>query len=960
MTTTIKELRDKREAESFTSRKDLLAEFIGLLYDGVPATSILYIHGIGGIGKTFLLQEYLEQCKRLRVPASLIGLGEKRSIVEVVTSIRNQLEPDYFNEFDIAIARYQRTQEALRQTLGSVADGILSAVREGVPFGLGALAVDTIGQERAKEWLFRQLPSSDVQLYIHADEILTEKLVVGLNVLGENGKVVLLFDEFDRAAEELDLWFRQTLLKDLGSNCILVLVGRAVDLPEGWHEWDPVLRRLELTRFSHEECLQFLARHGISQNAATQAIIDFTGRLPWALALTVNMIRDGKLDPIQLPHTSQQHLISQQVIGRFLSNVPGPELLSIIEFCSLAGAFDADLVEHCLELPQEGQSRLAELSRFSFVGRREDGRFIIHDIVRKFVQEAVRRESPRKWREWHNKAAEYYGSLVSYQGLDDPEAQYALVAHLYHVLQVDKDRGLQLLSRISEFAGRVYQLSLYERLVGELEHYGKEGKAELLHSLHSARLALKRGNQTRAQRIYETLIDNPMIWPALKAEAASDLGMIYYFQGRTDAALTMCRTGLEARKHAGDRFGEAYTLLNLGEIHSIRCEWDESLDCLRQSKSILEAQEGQSSIGLVALEMAQTYRLKGDLKQAEACCQEAMEIFDRGNDAYQLALARFRLAAIFKLSGKWRQAIHLLQASMAVLQASGDLSRVAGIHYYLGDLLRLTGRFSEAEGHLLKGLELLDRLGSSLFVGVPMELLGELHIDRGEFDGAEHWLAQSMKALEAVADEHGRGWTLLGLARLYMERAQWEEARSAALQSGEIMRRINNSYKLAEALLMLCRIDLLSGHSALQEEIVNEVQEISARHGYTDTLARLELTLGEALWRRVSSGELLLDGFYHALEPALERFKKAMESALEFNIYVLDEIVTTICSRLTDLKQQGYEQLTNQLRNELIKHWDTGRTSSQQRFMEVELKERALVNQPGYTKSVGDRLRSLL
>jgi hypothetical protein len=153
-------------------------------------------------------------------------------VVEVLRSFRDQLGGDasraLFVEFDKGIDLYNDVRSKLQEAAGSLASGVISGLREGVPLGLGALAVDAIGEEHMKAWLYRHLPRASADLYLHSDRILTEKLALGLGrMLEQARRVVLIVDTYEQASEAQDSWLRESLLGEELSDAVrLVIAGR--------------------------------------------------------------------------------------------------------------------------------------------------------------------------------------------------------------------------------------------------------------------------------------------------------------------------------------------------------------------------------------------------------------------------------------------------------------------------------------------------------------------------------------------------------------------------------------------------------------------------------------------------------------------------------------------------------------------------------------------------------------
>src|SRR5690349_20507029 len=120
------ELLNQHLDRIFADRQAQLELFENLLTSAVLRYSLLAIRGIGGIGKTMLLNAFQKLCLKYQVPVALIDVGIQRSIVEVLRSMRDQLVqtgPDFTCQaFDEEVERYLTLDAQLRR-LGTIPIG---------------------------------------------------------------------------------------------------------------------------------------------------------------------------------------------------------------------------------------------------------------------------------------------------------------------------------------------------------------------------------------------------------------------------------------------------------------------------------------------------------------------------------------------------------------------------------------------------------------------------------------------------------------------------------------------------------------------------------------------------------------------------------------------------------------------------------------------------------------------
>jgi hypothetical protein len=414
----IRELRDQKQRESFTGRQAELNTFRRLLMAEEADYAILHIYGVGGIGKSSLLRQFRRITQELGHSVALVDMQVHFSVDEILRSIREQVTGSVeraFADFDKALDMFNDVKSKLQGAVGSLASGVVSGLREGVPLGLGALAVDTIGEEQMKAWLYRHMPRANADLYLHGDRILTENLIIGLNRLFEsNGsKLVIMFDTYEQSSRAQDDWLRDTFLdSDLSSDVLIVVAGRD-PLPGRWHEWRNVLLSRQLQRFTEAEAREYLYKRGFSDPVLVEALQGFTERLPWALALVTDISGLSDMAAVDFSNASYRHVIGDKLVERFVSQVQDdPEMRELVDVCAVVRTFDHDVVRavwgrDAVDGPMD------RLRRHSFVHVRADGRWSLNQVVREFLDQGLRRRSLSRWIELNRDAAAFYQEQAS-------------------------------------------------------------------------------------------------------------------------------------------------------------------------------------------------------------------------------------------------------------------------------------------------------------------------------------------------------------------------------------------------------------------------------------------------------------------------------------------------------------------------------------------------------------------
>jgi hypothetical protein len=157
-----------------------------------------------------------------------------------------------------------------------------------------------------------------------------------VDALASGGPALLLVDTFEALAE-LEGWFREEFLPQLSARVLVVTAGRR-RLSPGWQAdlgWRDLVRTLPLPNLNPAETAEFLCRAGLPAHAHEQ-VFALTDGHPLALALAVDVVRQGSVDPVL--GVSATPDVVQALMMRFVEGLPDQSHRHALAVCAEARA----------------------------------------------------------------------------------------------------------------------------------------------------------------------------------------------------------------------------------------------------------------------------------------------------------------------------------------------------------------------------------------------------------------------------------------------------------------------------------------------------------------------------------------------------------------------------------------------------------------------------------------------
>jgi AAA ATPase domain len=430
---------------------------------------ILVFHGVGGIGKSWLLRRFGDVALEEHWHTAFIDFSAFRhDYLSVLSGICSQIPSDAAASFYGALDRYRSLLQ--ERYFPSHESTEVSPM----PLRLSETTlIDVAGPGLAT------LRSSSLAAMLDTmKNDLESAFLAALYRSRQDGPLTLLFDTVEQIeGYELSRWLPEICIRAsrLGSTCVVAGRNRLKVSREARSDFV----QNEVSYFVEPEVDIYLRlRRGLAMSEPeVHRIFELTRGHPLCVGLAGDLLArladtsgGTPLDLEIVARNLGEAMVSELLMERILERET-PTIARALMIAAITRSFDAGTLEYIGAIP-ESQAMLDKISRYSFVVSAVGRGYRLHEIVRRLLLLKWRRDNYTGFLEANSSAASYYEQLIGTRAESD-DASSATLNRLYHLLIVDENRGMTLFREMFELAESRQQREYCDAMTQELTEYSQ-------------------------------------------------------------------------------------------------------------------------------------------------------------------------------------------------------------------------------------------------------------------------------------------------------------------------------------------------------------------------------------------------------------------------------------------------------------------------------------------------------
>lgn len=402
-------------------------------------------------------------------------------------------------------------------------------------------------------------------------------------------------------------------------------------------DWNKIVRQTQIYPFTEEEAEDFLQKAGIDDLEIREKMIKVSAGLPYHLELNVDTFE--LIQQKRLPQMEDFSTSSTQIVERLLRylSLPERELLKVLSFPQQWNErlFKQLITSFSIGYPA---TAISEISRFSFILKKEAGEWEMHPIMRRNFQRLMKERDYSLYENVHQHLFKEYERML----LKSSYSQKQLNNMIYHATKFDMTSADE------------------KSLVTVINLFYKAGYYTIFTPLGSD-----------FQFVMDAVNDS-----LIKAELEAINGYVASDQGRLDDALAYFDRAQEFLAKVSRSEHDHYDLSvrikrEAASIHIKRTSYARARQLLLEAIE-LNPPKGKRNVALVYA-LLQLGKLENDSlnkEQAGMCYEKGFDIIldmiaENSNDIEVLCLN----GILYEKKGEWLTSKHLVEQALAYTHA---------------------------------------------------------------------------------------------------------------------------------------------------------------------------------------------------------------------------------------------------------------------------------------------------
>lgn len=759
---------------------------------------VLSVEGSPGIGKSSFLVQCMEMCHERKKPLVVLAASRSSSTTSVLEEfVQKLLKFDAGGSLGERVRISLGTHRSVARQLAASGGREWAREEEDLrDLPLFAL-LDPDSLVLAGKLIPHGILPEDYGTYLDIERILTAAVPQLLKIVGEQGRCVVLIDDYHQLPDTAQAAIGRIAVNSLGHACWILASSATPDF-----DLRVAVRRTALGNLSMAEVRTYLSELGIDDPRAANHLYQQTSGFPLAVSLLGRSWDANSVPAVAGTSLFEEPSSRRALMKRMSEEIESSQERHLLRALAAFRWFDRETVAELGNRDDLHSTRVDRVLAMSIVEHLSPG-YRVHPLLRELICVEWRQSRSSAFMKLNQKAASHFKTRARISSGDD-RTRY-LVEALYHELCAYRRAGLRFFLRTFRSAERAFDMDLCQMLIHEMKNHELTDYASRWVSFCEGCLACDRSEWDRAVTMLSDLL--PRCYGTdLRMEVGLRLASTFMAQGRLAQATTIYQRLLPVVKTTGGNIRVATLLRRLGSIYTRQGEFDKAVSYLERSLDLGRKTRDSALTRDALLRLGIAFRSLGEYDRCLQYLTEANQVASRLANRYQQARILYNLGKTFRSLQQWGAAREYYEQSLAI--------------------------WSDLE----------DGYGQA----TSLHSLANLALCQGDLTRAEDLFQQSLSVKRRLTDEYGIAKSLCGLAFVLERKEQLPEAITLYREALERLREIGATRRAKAVSAVLAVIETQVGdfESACQHALMAGIKECDSDSQAAGFLASISEWLG--------------------------------------------------------------------------------------------------------------------
>ena len=275
----------------------------------------------------------------------------------------------------------------------------------------------------------------------------------------------------------------------------------------------------------------------------------------------------------------------------------------------------------------------------------------------------------------------------------------------------------------------------------------------------------------KAFKIYEEIGDKKGM-----ASVSNDMGLVYYSQGKYDNAIEKHNLSLKIGKEIGDKMSITHSYNNIGLIYRDQGNYEKALDFNLKSLKISEEIGDKKGVASSYNHIGFIYLRQNNCENALNNCLKGLKIREEIRDKKGTAASYNAIGNIYLKQENYQKALSNYLKGLKIRQDIGDKPGLAISLNNIGLIYLKLNDYKKALENELKALKISQEMGDKNGIAMAYNNIGDIYMKQNSFEESSHYLSLSLSVFKEVGNKNGIKETYNSLSDLFNRKGDYKQA----------------------------------------------------------------------------------------------------------------------------------------------------------------------------------------